>query len=281
MRRGFSAPRLAILALAIAAMIRGPANAASLEEIKARGTLLIGAEIASPPYISRDNDEIVGYEPDILAEMAGRLGVKLKIVDSAWSGILPSLIAGKFDAVFAGMTVTKDRLAKVFFTTPYANDPVSIMVYTNSDIHAIQDMSGKRLGFAFGGALDQFINGYNATLVKEGRAPMELKTYDTPLDAIADLQNRRLDAALNKRTTLNRVIATRTKGQFRVVSDMKAMVDLSFLIAGAVPKDDPTLLAFMNATLRDMKESGKLAALQRKWFGEEMDVPVDMPANLP
>lgn len=270
-----------MLSAALSTIAVSSAVAGTVEEIKARGTLIIGAEIASPPYISRDGDKIVGYEPDILAIMAENLGVKLQIVDSAWSGILPSLIAGKFDAVYSGMTITKDRITKVAFTTPYAEDPVSVMVYTDSGINSISDMSGKRLGFAFGGALTKFIEGYNAQLASEKKAPMELKTYDTPLDAIADLQNKRVDAALNKKSTLARVIKTRTKGQFKVVSDMKAMVDLSYVIGGAVPLENKSLVEFMNATLKELNESGKLAELQTKWFGETMQLPTAMPTNLP
>jgi ABC-type amino acid transport substrate-binding protein len=256
--------------------------AASVDEIKARGTLIIGAEIASPPYISRVNNEIVGYEPDMLNYMAKKLGVKLQIVDAAWSGILPALLTGKFDAVYSGMTMTKDRVSKVAFTMPYAQDPVSIMVYSESDIHKIQDMSGKRLGYAFGGALDKFITGYNDKLKGEGKAPVDLKTYDTPLDAIADLQNRRLDAALNKRSTLMGVIHTRKlESKFRVVSDVKDMVDLSYLMGGAIPKDNPTLLKFMNDCLQEMKDDGTLTALQKKWFGETMELPTTLPDNLP
>jgi ABC-type amino acid transport substrate-binding protein len=278
MKKILSLACTAAIALALAA---APAVAASLDKIKARGTLIIGAEIASPPYISRDNDKIVGYEPDILAEMAARLGVKLQIVDAAWSGILPALLTDKFDAVLSGMSITRDRLTKVAFTMPYASDPTSIMVHKDSGINSISDMSGKRLGFAFGGALDKIIAGYNDKLAAEGKAPMVLKTYDTPLDAIADLQNRRVDAALNKFSTLARIMRTRAKGEFRIVTDLKSMVDFASVIGGAIPQDNPSLLEFMNATLKDMKDSGKLAELQIKWFGETMDVPSEMPKNLP
>ena len=61
-----------------------------------------------------------------LRGLAEDMGVKVEFVPTAWDGIIPALIAGKFDAIIGGMTITPARNLTVNFTAPYANSGVHI-----------------------------------------------------------------------------------------------------------------------------------------------------------
>src|ERR1700677_33825 len=84
-----------------------PARADTLEEVKKRGTLMVGTEAAYVPYEFFKDGKIIGYDPDIADLMVPKIGAKAQFIDTAWSGIIPALYAGKFDCIISAMTITK------------------------------------------------------------------------------------------------------------------------------------------------------------------------------
>jgi polar amino acid transport system substrate-binding protein len=90
-----------------------------IETIKKRGTLRVGLS-TFVPWAMRDKDgNIIGFEVDVANQLAQDLGVKLELVPTAWDGIIPALIAGKFDFIVGGMTITAKRNLTVNFSRPY------------------------------------------------------------------------------------------------------------------------------------------------------------------
>ena len=84
------------------------AFADTLDEIRKRGEMVIGMEAAYVPYESIQDGKIIGFDCDIGQHFADKLGVKVKFVDTEWSGIIPALYTKKFDTILSGMTITKD-----------------------------------------------------------------------------------------------------------------------------------------------------------------------------
>jgi ABC-type amino acid transport substrate-binding protein len=113
MRFGTSIVAVGAVTVAIVAVLfTGIARADTLDEIKHRGEMVIGMEAAYVPYESIQDGKIVGFDCDIGQHMADKLGVKVKFVDTEWSGIIPALYTKKFDAILSGMTITGERAQK-------------------------------------------------------------------------------------------------------------------------------------------------------------------------
>jgi polar amino acid transport system substrate-binding protein len=92
----------------------------TIETIEKRGTLLVGMS-TFVPWAMRDTDgKLIGFEVDVATKLANDLGVKLELVPTAWDGIIPALLAGKFDVIIGGMTITPKRNLTVNFSAPYA-----------------------------------------------------------------------------------------------------------------------------------------------------------------
>ncbi len=90
------------------------AKKSTLEEILKRGELRVGFEAGYMPFEMTDKKgNFVGFDIDMAKEMAKAMGVKFVPVNTAWDGIIPSLITGKFDIIMSGMTVTQERNLKV------------------------------------------------------------------------------------------------------------------------------------------------------------------------
>src|SRR5215467_9100859 len=112
--------RFIVIWAAMAVAMLSSAHAGTLDDIKKRGEMVVGMEVAYVPYEFFKDGQIIGYDVDIANKFAEKLGVKAKFVDTEWNGILPALIAKKFDTILSGMTITKERAEKLNFSMPYA-----------------------------------------------------------------------------------------------------------------------------------------------------------------
>ena len=101
---------LLLAALSLVTLFTAPARADLLEQVKAKGEIVIGTEAAFPPFEFVQDGKIEGYSADLLAEIMKDLpGVKANRLDVPWQGILPGLAAGKFDFIVTSVTATKER----------------------------------------------------------------------------------------------------------------------------------------------------------------------------
>jgi polar amino acid transport system substrate-binding protein len=255
------------------------ARADTMDEVKKRGTLIVGMEVAYVPYESFKDGQIVGYDPDIIAAAMPKLGVKAQLIDTAWNGIIPALYAKKFDCIISAMTITKERSEKVLFSMPYADASNVIFLRANeTGITKADDLSGKTVGVELGSAAAVISKTFEDKMKAKGLAGYkEVKQYEHYPEAYQDLLNKRLDAVINSKSTLM-VVMNDAPGKFKMldgVSDVVAYFGMAFR------KEDTALQGFFNAQLAEMKQDGSLDKLQQKWFGATMPTPNTIPAVLP
>ncbi len=98
-----------------------------VETIKKRGAIRVGMSTFVPWAMRDKNGELIGYEIDVAKRLAEDMKVKAEFVPTAWDGIIPALLAGKFDVVIGGMTITPERNLTVNFTLPYANSGIHLV----------------------------------------------------------------------------------------------------------------------------------------------------------
>jgi polar amino acid transport system substrate-binding protein len=255
------------------------ARADTLDEVKKRGTLVVGMEVAYVPYEFFKDGNIVGYDPDIIAAAMPKLGVKAQLVDTAWNGIIPALYAKKFDCIVSAMTITKDRAEKVLFSMPYAD--ASNVMFLRADetrIKSGDDLSGKVIGVQLGSAAAVISKTFEDKMKAKGLPGYkEVKQYEHYPEAYQDLLNKRVDAVVNSKSTLM-VVMNDAPGKFKM---MPGISDVTAYFGMAFRKEDTTLHAFFNEQLAGMKQDGSLDKLQQKWFGATMPTPNTIPDVLP
>jgi len=258
--------------------VRG-ARADALEEVKKRGTLMIGTEAAYVPYEFVKDGKIIGYDPDIIDIMVKNLGVKADVIDTAWAGIIPSLYANKFDCIISAMTMTKERAEKVLFSMPYAEATNVILLRADEDrIKTADDLSGKVIGVQLGSAAAGIIKVFEAKLKDAGKPGFaEVKQYEHYPEAYQDLINKRVDAVVNSKSTML-VVMHDAPGKFTMIS---GITDITAYFGMAFRKEDAALRDFVNTQLAALKADGTLAKLQEKWFGAAMETPNTVPDLLP
>ncbi|MGI9334251.1 MAG: transporter substrate-binding domain-containing protein [Gammaproteobacteria bacterium] len=104
-----------------AATQRDVAASSVIEEIKKRGVMKVGMSTFVPWAMRDKQGNLVGFEIDVATKVAEDMEVKVEFVPTAWSGIIPALIARKFDVIIGGMSITPSRNLTVNFTVPYAH----------------------------------------------------------------------------------------------------------------------------------------------------------------
>ena len=97
-----------------------------IETIKKRGALKVGMSTFVPWAMRDKNGELVGFEIDVAKKVAADMEVEIEFVPTSWDGIIPALIAGKFDVIIGGMSVRPQRNLTINFTVPYAHSGMGI-----------------------------------------------------------------------------------------------------------------------------------------------------------
>jgi polar amino acid transport system substrate-binding protein len=148
--RAFAHPTLLLLFLAL------PAMADKLDDVKARGKLVIGVAEASPPFSFRNGEQgIVGYDVDLSAAVAKRLGVSLSKVAIINAERIPSLRDGKVDIVAMGMTRSPGRAKEIDFSVATLVSPHKILVRRDSGITKVDALAGRTLALVRSASVDR------------------------------------------------------------------------------------------------------------------------------
>lgn len=106
------------------------ARASVIETIKQRGAIRVGMA-TFVPWAMRDKEgELIGFEIDVANKVATDMEVDVEFIPTAWDGIIPALLAGKFDVIIGGLTITPARNLTVNFTDAYANSSLGVMANT-------------------------------------------------------------------------------------------------------------------------------------------------------
>lgn len=117
------------------------------------GPLVVAMELAYPPFETKDETgNPTGISADFMKAFGASIGREVKIENTGWDGLIPSLQTGKADLVMSSMTITDQRKEQVDFSTPYANSLLAILANKNSGISTIEDLNvlGKKIAVKIG-----------------------------------------------------------------------------------------------------------------------------------
>ena len=101
-----------------------------IETIKKRGVIKIGLDLFVPWSMRNKDGDLVCFETEVSKKLAADMGVEVEVIPTKWAGIIPALVAGKFDVIISGMTVTPSRNLTVNFSEPYAFSGLTILANT-------------------------------------------------------------------------------------------------------------------------------------------------------
>lgn len=104
--------------------------------------LVVAMELAYPPFETKDEQgNPTGISADFMKAFGESIGREVKIENTSWDGLIPSLQTGKADLVISSMTINDSRKEQVDFSKPYANSLLAILTNKNSGISSIEDLN--------------------------------------------------------------------------------------------------------------------------------------------
>lgn len=197
-----------------------------------------------------------GFNIDLGEELAKRMGRKIEIEGTEFSGLIPGLNAKKYDFVLAPVTVTPDRAKAMLFTEGYLNTDFSFVIKKDApEIKSLDQLKGKTIAVNKGSAYE--------TWCKDNAEKYGFKydVYGNNADAIQAVQTGRADANLAGNT----VSAWAAKQNPAVKTSYTISTGLVWALA--FRKDDTAGRAAASMALKCMKKDGTVAKLAEKWFG--------------
>ena len=109
---------------------------------KDTGKLIVGMELAYPPFETKDNDgNPMGVSVDLAHELGAYLGKEVVIENIAWAGLIPALQTGKIDVIISSLTITKERTKQIDFSDPYSQSTLAMLVNINSPVNSLEDLN--------------------------------------------------------------------------------------------------------------------------------------------
>src|SRR6516164_8976213 len=249
---------------------RGALADDTLADVKKRGELVTATEMQFPPFDISDNGVYKGVDRELIDAVAKEMGVKVSYLDLPWPSVMPGLEAKKFDLCIAPVTITKERMKRYAFSVPIADATAALMKRADDkSINKPEDIGGKTIGGQKGTAQLAQIKAY-----AEGKGlKIDIKEYVDNNQSYADLAAGRIDASVNSLPNLAYAAAQRSD-TFAVVAPPFGQPTY-FSWVGRL--DDKSLMDAINEAILKVTADGTMAAIQKKWFGQTMDLPKTVP----
>jgi polar amino acid transport system substrate-binding protein len=246
----------AMTAAAIVLFHSLPASADKLDDIKARGQLIVGVTESSPPFSFRDDEKgIVGYDVDLAAQVARRLGVGLTKVPIINAERIPSLRDDKVDLVATGMTRSAGRARDIDFSLAYLVSPHKVLVRRDSGLTQVAQLAGRTLALVRSASVDAEL--------KAAVPSLQIVLEDDYQAAFRALAERRVDSFLADGLLLLRFAQRSGMPQdFALIADYTLPRTAGF----GVKKNEPRLMELVNRTLLNLEASGEAAKIFDAWF---------------
>lgn len=258
---------ISYLLLGLALVVSGAEPAFSAEKstlnvVMERGVLKAGVTKDVPNFgFINETGQHVGFDYDIVAEIARRLGVKLEVTPVTSATRIPMLQQGRVDLVASTMTHYRNRDDVVDFSVGYFYSPQTILVKKGSGIKGVADMAGKRAAASIGSG--------SIKIFKEAQPKVMMQTFEGFGETFLALQQGLIDAIVTDAVILAGLRANAPNpGDYEVLFNKEAVYGGGEYGLG-LRENDSDWRDKINFVLQDMWRDGTWDKIFNKWLGPE------------
>jgi polar amino acid transport system substrate-binding protein len=230
--------------------------------------LIVAVEGAFPPYnqVAADGS-LQGFDVDMAKEICKKIEADCQFVKQDWDGMIPALIAKKFDVIISSMGILPDREKKVDFTIPYYQAPTALLALKTAGVAAGADgyvdgntLAGKRVGVQRATAYESF--------ARKFWPKAEIVIYDSAQTADLDFQNGRIDARFDDYIELKEnLMKSEMKDQVTIIGKIYGEKEFGSKGEGiAVRKGEDQLRESISKAILAMRQDGTYKAINDKYF---------------
>ncbi|MEK4246358.1 amino acid ABC transporter substrate-binding protein [Psychrobacillus sp. FSL K6-2684] len=236
----------------------GNADGDLLAKVKNSSELLVGTEGTYAPFTFHDESgKLTGFDVEIVEEIASRLGVKAKFMETQWDAMFPGLDSERFDMIANQVGIKPERQEKYDFSDPYiSSSAVLVTQANNNDVKAFEDIKGLKSAQSLTSNYGEIAKSYGAELVG----------IDGFIQAIELLNSNRVDVTINDKLTVLDYQKQKPEANIKIVAEADDAAQSGLMFR----KGSETLVEAVNKALNEMIEDGTYNEISEKWFGENV-----------
>ncbi|KQX34333.1 ABC transporter substrate-binding protein [Devosia sp. Root436] len=253
----------------VAGLMAGMAPAAyalTPEEITAKGKLVVGVLTDFPPFAGVDeNQNPAGYDDDVAALLAEKLGVELELVPVTGPNRIPYLLTNRVDVLIAALGINAERAKQVNFSNPYSTLDIMVMAPKEREVKGPEDLPKYTVGVTRAGSQDTFLT----QVAPAGTNIMRFEDDPASLQALISGQVEVTGASSIHLAMLQR-------------DHPELNIERKFLLHSqgngiGIRMEDTELLDYVNAFIAEIVANGQLSEINQTWFGSPLEELPPMP----
>ncbi len=264
MKRILVVVTLLVAASLVLSACGGGTAANHLEAVKEAGVIKVGTSADYPPFESVDESgNKVGFDIELMAEIAKRMNVKLEWVDMPFDSLIAAVQEGKIDASISAFNYSEERDKMIDFSDAYYTSEDAFTVAENfaGALANPEDVAAYKVGVQTGTTQDGWLTD---NLVAGGKLPEEnLFRYDRVDQAMLDLQNGRIDVMMS-----DYIPAQALVGQLGGLKILYHGVLSTGPMNIVLPEGDKELQQAVNEIIKQLQDEGFVDKLAVKYFAE-------------
>ncbi|MCR5310595.1 MAG: transporter substrate-binding domain-containing protein [Lachnospiraceae bacterium] len=230
--------------------------------LKNAGVLSVGCEVGYPPFenFAEDGKTPIGYDVDIITEVANRLGLTVNIINTAWDGIFEGIDVN-YDVVCSACTITEERKQNMLFSDTYISNYQAVILKAGNDkkITSFNDLNGMTVAVQKETTSDELLSDYKST----GTISIEIVANEKVLSCFTQLDNGEVDAVCVDSTVADGYLA---KNPDKYVYAFKDQSEPEYF-GIAMGKNNTALQKAINEALAAMEKDGFIKETYEYWFG--------------
>jgi polar amino acid transport system substrate-binding protein len=220
------------------------------------GTLRVATDPTFAPLEFMKDGKFTGFDVELINALAKTMGKKVEWTDIDFKGLIPGLVAHRFDIAASGIYITEERRKVVDFTQPYYKGGMSVVARkSDASLKTPADLDGKTVAVQVGTKPVSFL--------KENYPKVHLIEVEKSQQTFDLMNVGRADAVVTGRPT--GLEYAKEQPAYHVLDKTLTTEVYGF----ALRKDEAALTAQMNAALDTLRSNGTYDALVTKWFGDQ------------
>ncbi|ANQ24275.1 amino acid ABC transporter substrate-binding protein [Vibrio natriegens] len=246
------------LALSLPSLASEESTTKNLDQIKERGTLRVGMSTFVPWAMRNKQGELIGFEIDVAKRLAADSDLNVEFVPTAWDGIIPALLAKKFDVIIGGMSITPERSKSVLFTEPYSHSGVQVAANKEltSGFTQLSDFDSHRVNIAVRRGA------FTVQVARENFPKAKLLQFDDDVQAFQEVLNGNAHAVIASSPKPEHETVKHSDKLFLPFSERLSKGNEAFAVR--LGEDDKK--AFFNKWIEARTQDGWLKERYEYWF---------------
>ena len=261
---------MAVMSLAGCTQLASNPTVDNWDKYQQQKSITVGFDNTFVPMgFEEKNGNYAGFDIELAKYVSKKLGIQVHFQPIDWDMKETELQNGTIDAIWNGYSATDERRVKVAFTIPYMQNTQVLVVKKTSNIHSVEDMTGKVLG-AQNGSSGMLDFEEHPEVLKNRVKGGDADQYQSVNEAIIDLKNDRIDALLIDRVYADYYLTT--EGIADEYDTIPSGFESESFAVGVRPADKK-LLEALNEAFKELYQEGIFQQISQKWFGEDVATP--------